>query len=96
MVLPVLKTKALLGLPGLPFTLLMVANGISLVVRFFSRVRSRLSRALFKRRALWIFGAGDSGALHHQHSWRQVHPGDLWQLINSRRPFLAAWMGACC
>jgi drug/metabolite transporter (DMT)-like permease len=87
---PVLNKALLAYLP--PFTLLMVANGISLVVAFFA-VRSRLSRALFNDRALWIFALVTAARSITNILAIKYTLAIYVQLINLSTPFFAAWMG---
>jgi drug/metabolite transporter (DMT)-like permease len=87
---PVLNKALLAYLP--PFTLLMVANGISLAVAFFV-ARSRLSRALFNDRALWIFALVTAARSITNILAIKYTLAIYVQLINLTTPFFATWLG---
>ena len=87
---PVLN-KALLAYLS-PFTLLMVANGISLVIAFFA-ARSRLSRVLFSNRALQIFALVTAARSITNILAIKYTLAIYVQLINLSTPFFAAWLG---
>jgi len=87
---PVLNKALLAYLP--PFTLLMVANGFSLVIAFFI-ARPRLSRALFVNRALWIFALVTAARSITNILAVKYTLAIYVQLVNLSTPFYAAWLG---
>lgn len=86
---PVLNKALLAYLP--PFTLLMVANGISLVIAFFA-VRTQFSRALFKNRALWIFSLVTAARSITNILAIKYTLAIYVQLVNLSTPFFVVWM----
>jgi drug/metabolite transporter (DMT)-like permease len=87
---PVLNKALLAHLP--PFTLLMVANGLSLAVAFFIS-RTYLSRALFRSRALWVFALVTAARSITNILAIKYTLAIYVQLINLSTPFYVAWMG---
>ncbi len=87
---PVLNKALLVYLP--PFTLLMVANGIALVIAFFI-ARPLLSRALFNNHALWIFALVTAVRSITNILAVKYTLAIYVQLINLSTPFYAVWLG---
>ena len=87
---PVLNKVLLAHLP--PFTLLMVANGLALVVALFIS-RSHLSCALFRNQALWVFALVTAARSITNILAIKYTLAIYVQLVNLSTPFYVAWMG---
>ena len=87
---PVLNKALLAYLP--PFTLLMVANGLSAIIAFFI-ARPRLSLALFSNRSMWLFALITAARSITNILAVKYTLAIYVQLVNLSTPFYVAWMG---
>ena len=87
---PVLNKALLAYLP--PFTLLMVANGLSAIIAFFI-ARPRLSLALFSNRSMWLFALITAARSITNILAIKYTLAIYVQLVNLSTPFYVAWMG---